>query len=175
MLTIHLTRRSDSSVTLRLTCPDSQIFQNCISTLKFEIAPRFRSYDPLTKCWIILAEAAVELENYIQRMVARFCAAVVVEEEANPAREEYKEQGTKSSSEKEHGSPFERRYRMTFQRACATLFVTPGAPFEVIQGAYRALAKMHHPDLGGDTHVMRQINDAYETLTAELRKRKAAA
>ena len=46
----------------------------------------------------------------------------------------------------------------------ATLYVTPDAPKEVIQAAYRALAKKFHPDLGGDTAIMEKINVAYSNL-----------
>lgn len=178
MLTIHLTRRFDSTVALRLTCPDSQVFQDSVTALKFEITPRHRTYDPLAKYWIILSEAAAELEQYLQRMITRFSADVVVEvieeEEAKSARADFNER-RKSSSKEQRQSLFDRRFEMTFQKACRTLFVTPTAPSEVIQGAYRALAKLHHPDRGGDERMMRVINDAYEILTAELRKRKAAA
>ena len=179
MLTIHLTRRFDSSVALRLTCPEASIFQHSIGALKFEIPVQFRTYDPFSKCWIILSEAALELEKYIQRMVAKFCAEVVVDEEEESAREEYQERRKRKSSTKQDDeqqqSPFDRRRQMTFQHACATLFVTPGAPFEVIQGAYRALAKLHHPDLGGDDKMMRLVNTAYEVITENLKNRAASA
>ena len=33
-----------------------------------------------------------------------------------------------------------------------------------IKRAYRRQVKKHHPDLGGDTHTFRKIQDAYETL-----------
>lgn len=45
-----------------------------------------------------------------------------------------------------------------------TLFVTPDAPKEVIMSAYRALAKLNHPDKGGDVKQMEAINLAYERI-----------
>lgn len=48
--------------------------------------------------------------------------------------------------------------------AHATLFVTPDAPMEVIRAAYKALAMLYHPDLGGDPNAMVALNQAYETL-----------
>ncbi|MCK9568705.1 hypothetical protein M0R72_07180 [Candidatus Pacearchaeota archaeon] len=34
----------------------------------------------------------------------------------------------------------------------------------IIQAGYRALANQHHPDKGGDTRTMQQVNAAYEKL-----------
>ena len=47
------------------------------------------------------------------------------------------------------------------------LGVAPGAPLEEIRGAYRRLARQHHPDTSGDpasATEMRRINEAWETL-----------
>lgn len=46
------------------------------------------------------------------------------------------------------------------------LWLRPGAPFEVLRAAYRALAQLHHPDVGGDTRKMQKINSAYERLVS---------
>jgi curved DNA-binding protein CbpA len=35
---------------------------------------------------------------------------------------------------------------------------------EVIRAAYKALAMLYHPDLGGDPNAMVALNQAYETL-----------
>jgi len=45
-----------------------------------------------------------------------------------------------------------------------TLCVTRTAPKEVIQAAYRALARIHHPDAGGNLKKMQEINAAWEAL-----------
>ncbi len=52
-------------------------------------------------------------------------------------------------------------------QAHATLFVTPDAPPEVIRAAYKALAMLYHPDLGGDSERMVELNRAYETLVGK--------
>lgn len=54
----------------------------------------------------------------------------------------------------------------------AVLWLANGAPPEVIAAAYRALAKIHHPDVGGSEEQMKKINDAHESLT---RKRRSVA
>ena len=46
----------------------------------------------------------------------------------------------------------------------AVLGVDPDADAATIRRAYRALARRHHPDFGGDTQEMVVINDAWHTL-----------
>lgn len=41
-----------------------------------------------------------------------------------------------------------------------------------IRAAYRALVKEHHPDLGGDTRTMQQINAAYEIALKSMNGRQ---
>ena len=48
----------------------------------------------------------------------------------------------------------------------ATLWLLPGAPPQVVKAAYRALARIHHPDVGGCTERMKAINGAFETILA---------
>jgi hypothetical protein len=45
--------------------------------------------------------------------------------------------------------------------------------WDSLKSAYRAAAKIHHPDVGGDNATMRRVNDAYGLFTALL-KRQAA-
>ena len=49
----------------------------------------------------------------------------------------------------------------------AVLRVVEGAPMEVVDAAYRALAKKHHPDKGGDAEEMKRINAAYAKLKGD--------
>jgi hypothetical protein len=44
------------------------------------------------------------------------------------------------------------------------LHVTPDAPSEVIEAAYRTLAKIHHPDVGGSDSAMKRLNWAREMI-----------
>jgi len=39
-----------------------------------------------------------------------------------------------------------------------------------VKGAYKRLAKQHHPDLGGDTHTMQEINKEYAFASAKVIK-----
>ena len=44
------------------------------------------------------------------------------------------------------------------------LKVNPSAKLEEIKKAYRKLVKIHHPDKGGDSSVMLEVNSAWEIL-----------
>jgi hypothetical protein len=48
--------------------------------------------------------------------------------------------------------------------ARSRLHVTPDAPVQVAIAAYKALARLHHPDVGGDLVAMQALNDAIETF-----------
>ena len=50
------------------------------------------------------------------------------------------------------------------------LQVDPSADPEVIQAAYRVLARRYHPDLAGDDTVMKRINAAWEILGNKQRR-----
>lgn len=64
------------------------------------------------------------------------------------------------------------RWRFSGQdRHYATLHLLPSAPRQVVEAAYRALAKLHHPDLApverkeAATTTMQAVNEAYRALT----------
>lgn len=42
--------------------------------------------------------------------------------------------------------------------------------FDSLRAAYRAAAKQHHPDVGGDTATMQQINNSYSLFNGMLRE-----
>jgi DnaJ-domain-containing protein 1 len=44
------------------------------------------------------------------------------------------------------------------------LGLSPSAKWEEIERAYRAKAKIHHPDRGGDEDAMRALNEAYNLI-----------
>jgi curved DNA-binding protein CbpA len=53
-----------------------------------------------------------------------------------------------------------------------TLQVDPAAEVEVIQAAYRVLARRHHPDLSGDDGTMKRLNAAWEVLGDAQRRKQ---
>jgi DnaJ-domain-containing protein 1 len=50
----------------------------------------------------------------------------------------------------------------------AVLGVTREAPPEVIEAAFKALAKLHHPDRGRSKKVMQRINQAHDDIRRRL-------
>jgi DnaJ-domain-containing protein 1 len=58
----------------------------------------------------------------------------------------------------------------TGQDPYPVLGITRNAPMEVIEAAYRALAKIHHPDAGGSTAAMQHINRAYDQVRRRHRR-----
>jgi hypothetical protein len=52
------------------------------------------------------------------------------------------------------------------QEACTLLCVTPEAPLSVAEAAFKAQARRHHPDVGGDTEMMQRLNNALATFKA---------
>lgn len=49
------------------------------------------------------------------------------------------------------------------------LGISPSAPWDDVERAYRAKAKKHHPDHGGDEDAMRALNEAYALLKKSRR------
>ncbi len=47
------------------------------------------------------------------------------------------------------------------------LGIRPDTPETVMEASYKALAKVHHPDKGGDPEKFKEIRDAYERITKE--------
>jgi hypothetical protein len=54
----------------------------------------------------------------------------------------------------------------SLQEACVRLCITPEAPLQVATAAYKALARLYHPDVGGDSATMQALNDALQTFKA---------
>ncbi len=52
----------------------------------------------------------------------------------------------------------------------AALYLLPDAPWEVVQAVYRVLARLYHPDTGGSTQRMVEINAAYAEIKNERGK-----
>jgi hypothetical protein len=114
-----------------------------LEALKAAIPYRFRDWDPARKVWTIepaYADLAIEM------LLAHFPDAEI------PLRGRTRTTPIAPPP----GNPF------------AVLHLLPSAPPEVVDAAFRALAKKFHPDKGGDPAVMRQLAEAHTVLTRRL-------
>lgn len=90
------------------------------------------------------------------------------EEEAQRAKEQRSYQRNQSNDWRKSWEDF--YYTFSFSAttdAYNTLGVKFGATKSEIRRAYRTLAKIHHPDHGGNQEMFVKVKDAYETLMKE--------
>jgi hypothetical protein len=175
MLDIHLVQRTDYCWALKIKCADTVVFAASLAALKAEIATPCRKFDFAARCWVIIADGSECLERYLSLMEARFAASIRIRDETNDERTERERQTRHESAagggaREETGSQRDKETtkKMNILRAYETLYLQPGAPMAVIHAAYRTLAKLHHPDMGGDTTAMAEINTAYHHVLASL-------
>lgn len=110
-----------------------------IDEFKRLISWRQRTWDPDAKVWHIRPSAVDD--------VIAFCKTYY--DDVNIVM--FSRQRSQSSGTRSDG-------------ALDVLYLRPGAPKELIDAAYKTLARLHHPDKGGDTATMQAINAAYERI-----------
>ena len=147
MTTIHISRvYSGYHATFR-----GGDFSLCVSTLKSFIPAGLRGYTPATRKWFIDEDATDQMRRWISYAETMIGARVEWQTSSDRKREKPPEPPpAKPKASDPH----------------TTLWLLPGAPAELIKQAYRVLAKLNHPDHGGDTEAMQRINDAYRRLAA---------
>lgn len=107
--------------------------------LKTEIPPYARDYGPFDKTWTIATSYAA---LGVRLLMAMFPGA------------RFERPDPRSVPEAMPGN----------HCALAVLHLLPSAPPELIEGAYRILARLHHPDVGGDGETMKRLNAARDAL-----------
>lgn len=100
-------------------------------------------------CWWIAERAVPELARRLPELRA------LLEEEAAQASGRGRAAGATASAASPAMPP-------AVAAAFSELYLLPTAPDVVVKAAFRALAKIHHPDVGGSNETMRRLNDAYE-------------
>ena len=56
--------------------------------------------------------------------------------------------------------------------AWSKLFLIPGAPLDVVQAVYKTLCKTYHPDKGGSTLKMQELNTAHGEILGEFSEKE---
>lgn len=111
-----------------------------VADLKDVVPWQYRQWDGALKLWIVQAPYAKDAIDCV-----RYWYAVVRIIEEEPTT-------TGPSQSPPNGDPFR------------TLHLLPSAPPQLIHAAYKTLARINHPDLGGDVTTMQRINAAYDKI-----------
>lgn len=117
-----------------------------VELLKDQIPAEFRTYDPVTKVWVIHQPYQLEGLHLFRRY---FPTGTISDKRA-----------TGSASR----PASDRQVAVTPREV---LFLLPNAPTELISAAYKTLSRLYHPDLGGDVGQMQRINQAYDQIRQE--------
>lgn len=119
-----------------------------IAEMKREVPRRYLKWDGQIKAWYVgefYAEAIIKLADKHFPMFSRELYDAEKSGKFPP-----------SSKTRKPGIQISKEHK--------ALYVLPGAPPEVISAAYRALSKLYHPDAGGSSVKMIELNKAYEVL-----------
>jgi hypothetical protein len=133
---------TDGGGEVKIFAADTNAFTYAISELKGIIPAAFRNYEPTKKTWLITDWE--RLDEWIGELRSVYAVETVYDDE-QPSR--------KPPPPQSIASPFQ------------TLYLLPNAPPEVVKAAYKALSRLHHPDLRGSNEKMIAINRAFEIIT----------
>ncbi len=154
MTTVTVKKAADG-YHVKLKSSDPTDFNNAIGTLKSYIHASARSYDPQSRQWHIDVDAQTEFDRWLTYLVT-VLGARLEWQPADAAKEERRHQWP----------PAGYRKQPTREELLKRLHLLPDAPPELIKAAYRELAKLNHPDKGGDTARMQELNEAFRLLAA---------
>jgi hypothetical protein len=142
-----------------------------VSELKALVPSWRRSYDPVTKAWTVRGETYGEdTQELVEETFGEieYCDdQAAVNEAVETALRTHR--CPKPEAASPHGTDECLRRVCHLHQEHASLFVLPGAPWSVIQAAYRAIALLVHPDKGGKHERMVEVNRAYQTLEERQR------
>lgn len=122
-----------------------------VEDLKAAIPARERRWRPETKTWFVTRPYVEFVANLLLRRFGDLEEVLAFTEPESPH-----ERRGRFRPDPSPIRPTDAAYR--------ELYLQSNAPAAVIEAAYRALAKLNHPDRGGDDERMRAINLAYEAL-----------
>ncbi len=110
-----------------------------VAELKRVVPAWLRSYDPDSRTWTVDGRYV----HLVYHVLAQVFGDVDVE-------------GSRTGPADRGGDPRE--------AALVVLHLRPIAPPELVDAAYKCLARLHHPDRGGSTLTMQAINAAAEQI-----------
>ena len=134
-LTLVLVPRPGSWVELR------GLAGRLLTAVRFGVKPAYRSFDMLTRAWCVHTSRVA----YVCDLAVQYGFAV-------------------------DDSLLSREWQLAVQNKSvpasvyATLHLLPTASLELVQAAYRCLAKTAHPDTGGSTEAFLTLQNAYNAI-----------
>jgi hypothetical protein len=128
---------------VRIMSDDEDDFFAALNRFKEEISRHSRRFKPDGGYWLVERRAKTDLENWLAVMRADYGAEV-----------------TRDGEPENEGHPLGEQY--------AILHLLPSAPPDLVKAAHRVLARLHHPDIGGNTGEMQRINAAVERIEQSL-------
>jgi hypothetical protein len=128
-----------------------ETFTPAIETLKRTVSPHLREYEPDTKQWFISDLARTQLDRWLGHLYVSYGVESewIAPDDAGDARERPRKPHTPAKAD-----------------AYAALCLTPEAPAELVKSAFKIMARVSHPDLGGSHEAMLKVNAAFKRLAA---------
>jgi len=148
MLIIFVAQDADS-YSVKIKSDNPADFNLAINTLKSYISPEARAFDPQAKQWSIAKDADEMFQRWL--VYARTVLG---------AKDEWVKQSD-SRRERHRARP-----RPQAVDPYQVFHLRETAPPELIRAAFKCLAKLNHPDVGGDTRRMQELNEAFQLLAA---------
>jgi hypothetical protein len=162
MLTVHL-HDGPQTIEVKLSSPDQHVFREALESFKWWIPAYHRNYNSAWRTWYVKWDATTQLFEWIKQVREAFGAKI---EGMKGPWTEYRKPNWQSS----YDAPPPRRERHVESEyeAYQVLHLLPSAPAPLIKAAYRELAKIKHPDHGGNDEEMKRINSAFDVLKGRL-------
>ncbi len=110
-----------------------------VDALKRVVPSPLRTYDPATRTWTVAARYVGDIYHILDQAFGG------VDVEGSRA-------GRSDHRQRAGGDPYQ------------VLHLLPSAPDEVVTVVYRTLARLTHPDVGGDHDAMLALNQAYDAI-----------
>jgi DnaJ domain len=154
----HLARCADgSSYELHWKCADKERFLAVVAAVR-ALPPSKRTYLPDRRLWVIHSVALLMGLDVAIPGLAR--AVEQLDHAERPG-----ERTARNWHRPFQGAGLQPHIPPAVREALGVLYLAPGAPRELVQPCYRALAKLYHPDKGAGDHVrMCAVNKAYELV-----------
>lgn len=144
-----------------------------IDELKYSVDSKRRSYNPKTHEWFVQYGVAHVAAWLIRRHFGEVNVTFDGQTEYHDPRRTWSEErqyGEWHQEYRQQAHQQESSYNSSLTDALNVLGLPMNAHWKDVERAYKCLAKQHHPDRGGNTRKMQDINTAYDKIRKEMGK-----